>query len=270
MKTTALILLLAVAFIPTRSVAQLSPAHVLVPAYFFPYDAAKPGTQNVGPYWSAMIDAAKVYPNRLVAVANPNSGPGSGTGWELQKYKEAIDKLRAQKGHVVGYVHLCWGLTSSTPASCPGRTLAAIKSEIDKWKAWYNVDGIFFDEAPNTAEKVAWLKDLDAYVVSKFGPNRILVNNYGTMPTAGYFGNPGWVNIIMEQTAAYFDGHSGQLPAVNNANNTVLIHTMTSGTWQSRRDILKSKGFGYYYITTDGLDGNRWDSLPAFFSDLFK
>ncbi|MEL6141008.1 MAG: spherulation-specific family 4 protein [Bacteroidota bacterium] len=259
---------LFVLLIPVFCAAQN--AKIIVPAYAFPYDNANPGIHQVGPVWSSLIEAAKTYGNRLVVIANPYNGPGSGQGWEKQKYTEAINKVRQAGGTVLGYVHVCYGLTATTPI-CQGRTVGDIKSDLNKWKQWYNVDGFFLDEAPSSATHLSMIQDLDNYIVNTlgYGNGRILVNNFGTMPAGTYLNQAGWVSIIMENTAAAFDANVNSLPASGNANNAVLIHTLTSGSWQSRKNALNARQMGYYYITTDGSDWNPWDSLPSFFTQLF-
>ena len=241
-------------------------SNVLVPAYFFPYDNVNPGKHNVGPHWSTLIDAAKQYGNRLVVVANPNNGPGSGSGWEKQKYTEAINKVRAEGGVVVGYVYTCYGLTHHSP-ECSGRTLAQIQSDISKWKQWYNVDGIFLDEASTDAGKVAWYQTVDQTIQSNIS-NALIVSNYGTKPAAEYYTRPG-IHVIMENTAAQLDENARLL---NNppSESAALIHTTTDGNWSRRMKKLGNKGIKYRYVTDDGFDSNPWDSLPSFFMRLFK
>jgi len=89
------------------------------------------------------------------------------------------------------------------------------------------------------------------------------------MPANNYLNQPSWVSVIMENTAAQFDANINTLPASGNANNAVLIHTLTSGSWQNRKNALNQRQMGYYFITIDGSDWNPWDSLPSFFMQLF-
>lgn len=83
----------------------------------------------------------------------------------------------------------------------------------------------------------------------------MLVNNYGTMPAQGHIDEASWTNLILENKATEFDRLVNALPQ-NYVNGAVLIHTMTSGNWQSRRDKLRQKKIGYYYTTSDGSDWN--------------
>jgi len=250
-------------FSPQLNYAQAT-SKVIVPAYFFPYDNANPGAHNVGPYWSSLIDAAKFHGNKLIVVANPNNGPGSGTGWEKQKYAEAINKVRSHGAIVVGYVYTCYGLTSNSTA-CNGRTLSHVTNDITKWKQWFGVDGIFLDEAATDPNKVGIYQSIDQDIQSQIS-NALVISNYGTMPANQYLSRRG-VHVIMENTAAFFDTNHNQL---NNppAGSAALIHTMNDGNWQSRRNALNNKGIKYYFLTGDG-GWNPWDTLPVYFNNLF-
>lgn len=248
--------------------------NVIVPAYFFPYDNAVPGKYNVGPNWSALIDAAKLYHGRLIVIANPGNGPGSGpsNSWEYQKYKQAIDSVRAQGSKVLGYVHTCYGLTSTLP-QCQGRTLAKIKTDVDNWKTWYNVDGIFWDEAASAANKFKWYKDtLQAYSFTKFGAGAKNYLNYGTFPDASYYAITAYHGVI-ENTAAGFDANYNTYKTKTYpANATVLIHSLNSSanvaTYVTKIKSL-SANINSYYITEDVLP-NPWDTLSKWFASLFN
>lgn len=141
--------------------AQQSNHKVIVPAYFFPYDNDTPGQHDVGPYWSMLIEVAKIHKDRLVVIANVNNGSGDPSNtWASQKYSEAILKVRQAGGIVLGYVHLCYGLQHNN-TECNGRTQLNIEQDIANWHLKYNVDGYFFDEVPNTSNQLNWLQNID-------------------------------------------------------------------------------------------------------------
>src|SRR5262245_14170756 len=98
----------------------------MVAAYFTP-----------GPKWDAMNWAAARVP--LIAIMNPNSGPGAG---QSGSYVAALASLHASGGKVIGYV-------SSDYAR---RSLTDVKADIDKYLLWYAVDGFFIDEMTNDAD----------------------------------------------------------------------------------------------------------------------
>src|SRR6266478_3074055 len=103
-----------------------APMGIIVPAYFYP-----------GSLWSSMDWAARRVP--LVAILNPNSGPGA---TQDPLYVAAVNSLRAAGGKVIGYVS-----TSYTT-----RVTNAVKTDIDLYFSFYAVDGIFLDELTNDSD----------------------------------------------------------------------------------------------------------------------
>lgn len=265
LRIPALILLFLMLLGTTALVAQAT-HKVMVPAYFFPYDNDDAGIHNVGPKWSALVDASAKYGDRLVVIANPNNGPGSGKGWEYQKFTEAINKVRANGSKVIGYVFTCYGLTKDT-ALCAGRTTEDVLQDIANWKAWYAVDGIFLDENSSDIVYLSWYKDLDKAILANW-PDGLIVSNYGTRPASKYLNRPG-SPVMMENTAEFLDTNTSNLRNLPPAS-VVLIHSMTDGNWKARRNTLKNKGAAYIYVTDDGVDKNPWDSLPDFLLQLFN
>ncbi len=238
---------------------------IIVPAYFFPYDNANHGTYNVGPNWSTLIDAAKIYKNRLVVIANPDNGPGSGKDWQLQKYTEAIQMIRKEGAIVLGYVYTCYGMTATSTA-CKGRTLENLKTDIANWKAWYPVDGIFLDESSTSLEMFNWYKNLDTYIQGLM-PNSLIVSNFGTIPPNKFYNRIG-APVLMENTGLFLDENRSLL---NNLplNSVALIHSVKIvDDWKKSRAVLMNKGVQFFYITNDSGD-NPWDTLPDFFMKLF-
>jgi len=237
---------------------------IMVPAYFFPYDTIDAGTHLVGPKWSALIEAAKLYKDRLVVIANPNNGPGNGKDWELQKYKEAIQKVRAEGAKVLGYVYTCYGMTAASTA-CKGRTLENLKNDMGNWKAWYSVDGIFLDESSNSLDMLTWYKNLDTYIQGVM-PGAMIVSNFGTIPPNKFYNRVG-APVIMENTGLFLDANRTLLNTPP-LNSIALIHSVNVADWKKSRTILMNKGIQYFYVTSDSGD-NPWDTLPDFFMQLF-
>lgn len=96
----------------------------LVPAYFSPGGGAK--------YWDALIEAASEV--EVVAIANPENGPGKKPNGDYRRY---IEKAVAYGAAVLGYVRTDYGRVP----------LKKIQEDVRKWLDWYApVNGFFFDE----------------------------------------------------------------------------------------------------------------------------
>lgn len=252
---------------PTTA-ASISPTEmgIIVPAYFFPYDGNNPGQHNVGPYWSSLIEAAKVLGDRLIVIANPGSGPGTGTGWEHQKYTEAINKVRAEGAKVIGYVYTCYALTSSA-SWCTSRTIANVHADIDNWYNWYALDGIFLDEVSADPAQVQWYQDLHTYIRGK-SSTALVCNNFGMQPNSNYFSIDA-ISCVYENYTANFDAgvNFSYMTTAQKEKALVLLHSLNTGTWNTRFQTLQNAGIKWFYITNDQMN-NPWDVLPPFFEEM--
>lgn len=135
---------------------------IAVPAYFYPAGG------NLD-YWKQMqTDSSAV----SFAVA-------TGLGLEGNKpdgsYQEQFRKTRAAGIKMLAYV-----TTSSSK-----KPLETLKREIDNAYAWYEPDGIFFDESvsyPVTCDQVGYHKELDKYVKAKGGAGLTVINHGQILP----------------------------------------------------------------------------------------
>jgi hypothetical protein len=97
----------------------------------------------------------------FVVIINPSSGPGNGS--ISSDYARELSRLRTQKNvKSIGYVRTGWAT----------RNITDVYADVSTYVSWagnssdYQLDGIFFDEAPNnySAETVTYVNDIDQYV----------------------------------------------------------------------------------------------------------
>lgn len=142
-----------------------APLGIMVPAYFSP-----------GAKWNAMNYAASRIP--LIAIMNPNSGPGSS---QSSSYISALASLHAAGGTVIGYTHSSYG----------ARALADVEADIDTYISWYAVDGFFIDEMANDANTADYnyYQTLYQYIKSK-GAQYSVTGNPGANTQQSYLSIP--------------------------------------------------------------------------------
>ncbi|WP_328806214.1 spherulation-specific family 4 protein [Streptacidiphilus fuscans] len=105
-------------------------ARILVPAYFHP--AVEPDA------WAALRRAAR----RLTAVVlNPASGPGDAPDPAYTQVRAGLRETR-----VLGYVDTDYGR----------RPHGEVVAEIERHRAWYDVDGVFLDQTLAGPDGVAY------------------------------------------------------------------------------------------------------------------
>jgi hypothetical protein len=217
---------------------------IVVPAYFYPSDNSP---------WDDMTAAADEIP--ITAIMNPGNGPGS---FKDNNYVAAVNAFRAAGGRVIGYVHSSYGL----------RSLALVTADIDKYKAWYGIDGIFVDEMANTgpAERLNYYKAIYDHVKSvdpewevMGNPGTSTIEQYATWPAADRL-------MVFENVGAAYPGYA---PSAWNAeyDNEMFVHLVhteaSTANMQTFLELAVQRNTGGIYITNDVMN-NPWDTLPSY------
>ena len=237
--------------------------HVGVPAYFNP--DASPGST----YWTQLDQSS---PSGGVAIANPNSGPGSAFD---QGYATAIQAATSAGIKVIGYVDTGYfGTTGRTTRG--GQTTSSawttqVEGDIANWYSWYGsygLAGIFFDDAQNVCGTD------NAYVNLYIAVNTYTKQNHPGALTAD---NPGAAadqcyaqaaDILVMFEGSYSDYSTWTAPAWELAANNpgefwnLVYDTPTQADMESAVARSKQNDVGYIYVTPDNLP-NPWDTLPA-------
>ena len=214
---------------------------LLIPAYFYP------GTDPTD--WTAMHSA----PAGSVIIANVASGPGSSSD---PVYVAAIAAAQAAGQRVVGYV--------ATSGSLP-----TMKSQIDQWKLWYSVDGIFVDEVTGGSGDEAFYTSVAAYIRS--APGGLVVFNCGTPPLVAYISIAD-ITCILEDTYVALTG-SYENPSYANPTNAaklaIIVHDASSAQAQAAVYQTIFYSVQYCYVT-DGTGANPYSSLPSYWTTLLS
>jgi hypothetical protein len=215
-------------------------AGIMVPLYTYP-----------GATWDTVIETKNDHPGvPVVAIVNPASGPG---GARDSNYVSGIDELKDAGVIVLGYVSTAY----------TGRSLDAVRGDIDRWDSWYDVDGIFFDEQTNwaggesyynTAGNYAESKGLD-FTVGNPGANSI-PSYLSTVDVVLIYESPGLPNLnnYDDTWAQYDNAQLGMIP--------FSVGSMPTGWINDATEFI-----GWLYVTHDSLP-NPWDSLPPYYDDM--
>lgn len=211
---------------------------MVIPSYFYP-----------GPLWNQAIAASLTVETMIM---NPASGPGASSNSD---YVAAVNNAQAAGIKVIGYVHTSYG----------SRDAAVVKSEIDSYKVWYGVSGIFLDEVASDAALLPYYQDLADYIRVTAGV--LVMLNPGTIPAEGYM-NVGDAVVVFEGT--YNTYKTWIKPSwVNNYPASKFVHLVhaASGATAMRNAIklAHQRNAGNVYVTNDVLP-NPWDSLPTYWS----
>jgi hypothetical protein len=223
---------------------------LLVPLYSYPrwWDP----TQYV---WTQVAAAAQKVP--VTVIINPNTGPDGGP--PNQDYVRGLQDLRAGGVTILGYVSTRFA----------ARDLIAAKTDIKLYNDYFDVDGVFLDEAANTPGHIAYYQDLYKYAKS-FAKLKTVLLNPGTHTVESYFRTPASDGaVIFENQASLWPDYA---PAPYLKNYNVSLFAMlayqvpTVETMKAYVDLALTRHFGYVYVT-DGAMPNPWDTLPDYWEE---
>lgn len=209
-----------------------------IPAYFYP-----------GALWN---QATASSPTVSLMTMNPASGPGTAPNSD---YVTAVLNAQLAGIKVIGYVHTSYG----------ARDAMVVKAEIDAFKNWYAVDGIFLDEVATDLATLPYYQDLANYIRASAGTFVML--NPGTIPAQEYL-SVGDSVVIFEGTYATYKNWvkpswAGAYPP---EKMTHLVYaTATSANMRNAVRLSRQRNAGNVYITPDVLP-NPWDTLPSYWT----
>lgn len=241
----------------TFTVRSINYPGIYVPLYKYP------DLQNPDGVWNTLFAAKKDHPSVLfVVTVNPSSGPGQA---QDAVYASAVSELeKSGVEYILGYIPTDYSRQS------PGRTVAELKTLIDKYRDWYpEVNGIMFDQMHADASQLPFYSELAAYARSQ-GMEFVRANP-GAKADEGY-------RQIFDNLAVY-EGRA--LPTVLQLQgNTYFPEYPPEGFSFTARGIASldpdyvnevRNYVGLMYITDDienEADGNPYNRLPAYFLEL--
>ena len=221
---------------------------LLVPAYFYP---AGPGLRA----WQRLMEAASKI--KIVAIANPNSGPGDQCNAD---YYLILQAARDRGMRVVGYVSTGYGR----------RRLPEVKLEIDRWVEFYpQINGFFFDQQSTEARDVAFYTVIRDYARQKI-KDALVINNPGAVCDETYFAQAASdVTCIF----ASFEGFNQLSPPAplwqyKPARFAALTYQITDA--KAMRQVINdaiNKRIGYLYISDAPKGDNPWAQLPVYWDE---
>ena len=232
---------------PTVAAADL---RILLPLYSYPSWYA-PETY----LWDDVAAAAARVP--IVAIVNPDSGPGGGP--PNSDYAQGLADLRAGGVGLLGYVATGYG----------ARPAAAVKADVDLYDAYFGVDGIFFDEAANDTNRLAYYEDLFAYVRACSNLETVVLNP-GIDTAEEYFSHSACDAAVIFEVDAGWSNHA---PAAYVSNYpagrfAVLPYAVPDEAGMRQTvDLAVRRNAGWVYVTDDG-GANPWDSLPSYWTNF--
>ena len=255
MKAAKSVVVVAAALSLTCSCASAqcpdTPTTLLVPAYFYPL----PGSP-----WEQLEQAA-MGGTRIVAILNPNSGPGT----EVDPgYVAAIAGARAAGVKLIAYV----------PTNYGSRSSAAAIADVQQYINFYglsNIDGVFWDEMSDEISTLGYYQTITAGARALVA-NAFVVANPGTN-IAATLAVPSVADTFVlyennSQGAVPFSTYQPPLWALNGSSSRIayIVYNSQAGMLQSVLELSRQRNAGYVFVTDDVLV-NPYDTLPPYWAN---
>jgi hypothetical protein len=216
-------------------------AYITFPLYIYPSSNA----------WAPLYTAIASNPHLLFQlIINPNSGPGS-TQYPSSDYITALAKLNTYPNvQLLGYVHISY---CSRPQSDVEKDVSTYAGWSTYSSADISVNGIFFDEAPNsyTAADFTYLTSVTTYARSAFGGGHLNLNP-GVLCDSRYFTLVDTVNVFEDFYSSYSSQTINSIPTAQRSQSTIIIHNF-NGNQNKQASLVSSiaaSGISGMYITT--------------------
>lgn len=229
----------AAAQIPPEIHVDDTKTGILVPLYRHPDST-----------WDDLIQVKHAHHNvPIVAIINPDNGPGF---WD-PAYVLGIKKLQSAGIPVIGYVYTRYGARDSSE----------ITVDIDTYKNWYGVNGIFFDEMENAPGKEDYYLHLSSYAKS-IGLN-FTVGNPGKDVSSSYIGTVDNIVIYEHSGLPSIESLKGWHVQYSKYNFSILPYGVDKLDAKFVKSV--SHHVGLIYITDQTLP-NPWYSLATYLDQL--
>jgi len=210
-----------------------------IPAYFGP-----------GAEWT---QAVKSQPTPNVMILDV-SGLGAGTAPQ-DKFRVAVRHARAAGVTVLGY--------SATQYA--QRSPQAVEADVENYKAWYGVTGIFLDEVSSSTKQLPYYRRLDTFIHTTTA-GAIVWLNPGTYPSSRYM-SVGNVLMVYEGTYANYVGQT--VPAwVHRFAASRFAHTIyatPASSLDTAIELARTRNAEYVYVT-QGSGSDPYSALPSYWS----
>lgn len=252
--TIAIVLAASLMFCSAQQEVPTGSVKILIPLYSYPT------WYNPSTYiWSDIAAAASKVP--IVAIINPYNGPDGSP--PNKDYVRGLQDLRQANVTILGYVFTKYG----------DRSIAEVKQDIDLYNNYYNINGIFLDEAASSANQLDYYQDIYEYIKTETNLDLVVLNP-GTHIDRTYLARPAVdIAVIFEDDSQAWLEYEPQsyLSRYEPGHFASLIHSVPdAATMKSHIDRAIARQIGYIYVTDDSPtspDRDPWNSLPSYWQE---
>ncbi len=209
--------------------------------------------------WSDVARAAEQVP--IVAIINPNNGPDGKP--PNRDYERGLQDLRQADVTLLGYVSTKYG----------DRSIEEVKQDIDLYRQYYDLDGIFLDESASSVKQLDYYQDIYNYIKTQPNLDQVIINP-GTHTDEVYLTRPAAdTSVIFENYSEAWKEYEPKsyVSRYQSKHFASLIHSVpNTAVMKSHIDRAVARNIDYIYVADDSPtsnDGDPWNSLPSYWQE---
>jgi len=225
---------------PTGPVVAAGCQDTFVPAYFY---ASSDWTQ-----------AINTRPKPAVMFLNVDSGPGTSP----QSHFQTLTKQAQAAGiTVLGYSSTEYG----------DKPIASVEAEINDYKSWYGVNGIFLDLTQGTSGELSYYQQLANYIRANV-PGGVVWLNVGAYPVQAFMSV---ANTVMVFEGSYSSYVSDQVPGwvsqYSPSHFANVLYATPQSDFDSAVNLSRTRSrAGFLFVTDLSGSGNPYGAMPSYWS----
>jgi hypothetical protein len=225
---------------PTGPVVAAGCQDTFVPAYFY-----------ASSDWAQAIDTQ---PAPAVMLLNVDSGPGTAP---LSHFQTLTKQAQAAGITVLGYSSTEYG----------AKPVAQVEAEINDYKSWYGVNGMFLDLTQGTSGELSYYQQLAGYIRANV-PGGVVWLNVGAYPDQSFMSVANTVMVFEGSYASYVsDQVPGWVSQYSPSHFANVVYATPQSDFDSAVSLSRSRSrAGFLFVTDLSGSGNPYGAMPSYWS----
>jgi Spherulation-specific family 4 len=186
-------------------------------------------------------------------LLNVDNGVGTGP---LSHFQTLVKQAQDAGITVLGYSSTVYGQ----------RAISSVETEVNDYKSWYGVNGIFLDLTQGTPGEFSYYQTLANFIRSTI-PNGVVWLNPGVYPDRSFMSI---ANVVMVFEGPYSSYLSDQVPSwVSQYSPSQFAHVIyetPSSDLASAISLSRKRRAGHLFVTDLSGSGNPYGALPSYWS----
>jgi hypothetical protein len=186
-------------------------------------------------------------------LLNVDNGVGTSP---LSHFQSLVKQAQAAGITVLGYSSTEYG----------ARSISSVESEINDYKSWYGVNGIFLDLTQGTSGEFSYYQTLADYIRSTISGGIVWLNP-GSYPDPSFMSI---ANVVMVFEGPYSSYLSDSVPSwISQYSPSQFAHVIfdtPQSDFASALNLSRQRRAGHLFVTDLSGSGNPYGALPSYWS----